>query len=182
MSLWGLLSTQQFSHGGQTKIELPAGRTKRQHIFEQIDRVHRGELFHRDPLAGNPQSLFVIKKPGARAKRECMIWARKAANVKESLLSIPEETLREALNAEFFEMLPEATMQATLGEILEDFKRMFRKETPTTAAVATPERQVESDDDMLFYQQAVKRRKRALESPQDHVGTRTRTRRKLTKD
>lgn len=170
------------SDGRQTQVKLPAGRTKRQHISEQIDRVHRGEVFHRDHLAGKPQSLFVIKKPGARAKRERVIWARKAANIREALLSIPEEILREALKPDFFEILPGATMEAMLGESLGDFKRMFRAETPTTATVATPEREVESNDEMVFHQTAVNRRKRALESPQEHVGMRTRTRRRLARD
>jgi hypothetical protein len=170
------------SDGRQTQFEIPAGRKTRMHIAGQINRVHLGEVSRCHHPAANPQSLVVTKKPGTRAKRERLVWFRKAVQAKEYLLSVPEEILRKFLDAEFFQILPEATMQAMLGESFEDFKHMCRTKAPLTTAVATPERQVEAGADVVSHQPAAKRRKRALESPREHVGMRTRTRRKLTKD
>jgi hypothetical protein len=58
------------------------------------------------------------------------------------LLSIPEETLKKVINANFLRVLPEATMQAMFGDKFEDWKRMQPAEPPTTTAVDVPEHQI----------------------------------------
>jgi hypothetical protein len=157
------------SDGQQRQLKYPATKARRQHLHIQLDRYHSGEVTHETLRAGMPQSLIVTKKPGARANREREIWTRKAATFKELLLSIPEETLKKTLNARFLQVLPETTMQAILGDKLEDLRRMHPAEIPTITAADAAETQIATFVPEEQMDPAEERRRRVLEFVQAQV-------------
>ena len=157
------------SDGQQRQLKYPATKAKRQHLHIQLDRYHSGEVTHETLRAGMPQPLVVTKRPGARAYREREIWTKRAASVKEALLSIPEETLKKTLNAKFLQVLPEATMQTMLGDAFEGFRRMHPVETAATTAEDTLEHQIPAPIPEEQRDPVAERRRRVMEFVQSQM-------------
>lgn len=89
-------------------------------------------MTHETQRVGYPESLIITKRSGEKSKSQRAAWDKKAVQVKESLLSIPDELLRKALHVEFFYTLPEATMKAMLGANWERIWRMCPPDPPPT--------------------------------------------------
>ena len=157
------------SDGQERQLRYPAAKARRQHLHIQLDRYHSGEVTHETHRVGVPQSLVVTKRPGARANREREIWTKRAASVKEALLSIPEDVLKKTLDAKFLQTLPEATMQAMLGDSLEGLKRMHPVETATTPAVDVPEHQIPPSIPQELMDSVLERRRKILELVQSQM-------------
>lgn len=123
----------------QPQLKVRAHKKTRQHLHQQLDSSHYGTVTHVTQRIGYPESLIITKRSGATSNNQRIAWTKRAALAKESLLSIPQEKLKEALHISFFDTLPEGTMKALFGESWEGL--MYLKYAATTNAVATPELQ-----------------------------------------
>ena len=126
----------------KTQIKVLADKYRRQHLHQELDSSHYGTVTHETLRIGYPEPLIITKKSGATWKSQHIAWTKRAALAKESLLSIPQGKLKEALHNSFFDILPEATMKALFGESWEGL--MPLNYAPRTTAVAVPELQVPS--------------------------------------
>jgi len=114
----------------QTQIKVLADKDTRQHLHQELDYSHYGEVTHETQRTGNPEPLIITKVSGEKSKKRRAAWNKRAAQARDSLLSIPEELLKKAFHVEFFYILPQPTMQLMLGPSWERIWRMCPPDPP----------------------------------------------------